>query len=258
VKRLPLVFVHGAGGVGRGWDLQVLAFPWALAPDLPGHGSEPGPACGRIVDYAAWLHSLLHGRRVTPAVLAGHSMGGAVALQYALDYPEDVLGLVLIATGPRLRVAPQILADLRRDYPSAVRGIVGRSLAPGASPRLAARLVGTMGAVPPEVTLADFEACDAFDVSSRLEEVRAAALVIVGDEDRMTPLRLSATLSARLPRAELVVIPGAGHMVHAEKPQLVNRAIARFLDRMAASPGPGVGQESPPAGRNNGSRAEAH
>lgn len=230
--RVRLVLVHGAGGTAQGWDLQRLAFPAAVAPDLPGRRGA-GPGCCRIEDYARWLRVTGQAQGWAPAVVAGHSMGGAVALCYALSWPGDLAGIVLVATGARLRVAPEILRGLAADYRAAVDVIIARSLAPGADPRLARRLREAMLAVPPEVTAGDFRACDAFDVMGRLGEVRVPALVVAGREDRMTPPRYAEYLHAHLPRSRLVWIPDAGHMAHVERPREVNEAIRQFLETLA-------------------------
>lgn len=227
-----LVFVHGAGGTSRGWDLQSLAFPKAVTPDLPGRAGA-GPAYKRIDDFASWLHAAGRERGWFPAVLVGHSMGGAVALLSALSSPEDLVGLVLIATGARLRVSPAILEALASNYPAAVDTIITRSLAAGADPRLARRLREAMMAVPAEVTAADFQACNSFDVMGRLEEIRAPALIIAGREDQMTPPRYAEFLHAHLPASRLVWVEGAGHMVQVERPREVNEAIRRFIDDLS-------------------------
>jgi pimeloyl-ACP methyl ester carboxylesterase len=159
-------------------------------------------------------------------------MGGAIALWSALSYPDDLAGLVLIATGARLRVAPALLEELASDYPVAVDTIIARSLAPGADPRLTRRLREAMVAVPADVAAADFQACNVFDAMGRLDEIRAPALVIVGSEDRMTPPRYAEFLQAHLPASRLVRVEGAGHMVHVERPREVNEAIRRFLDAL--------------------------
>ncbi len=240
VARAPrLVFVHGAGGIARGWDLQRLAFPEAVAPDLPGHAGE-GHGYRRIEDYVAWLRAKGTAQGWFPAVLAGHSMGGAITLEYALSFPNDVVGIVLISAGARLRVQPAILDGLRTDHAATVDRIVRLSLAREANPRLARRLIDTMMAVPPEVTAGDFEASNAFDVMNRLDGIHLPALIIAGREDQLTPPRYAEYLHAHLPRSRLVWIDGAGHAVHLERPREVNQAIRQFLDDLAAGgQGPG-------------------
>jgi pimeloyl-ACP methyl ester carboxylesterase len=222
------VFVHGAGGTAAGWDLQRLAFPAAVAVDLPGHRGE-GPGRERVEDYTAWLRGEVHEHGWSPAVLVGHSLGGAIALTYALAHPEDLLGIVLVGTGARLRVPAAILDGLLVDYAGTVERVVALCLAPAADPRLARRLREAMLAVPAEVTRGDFQACDRFDVMSRLGEIRVPALVIGGRDDRMTPPKYSEYLHAHLPGSRMVWVEGAGHMVHAERSRQVNEAIREFL-----------------------------
>jgi pimeloyl-ACP methyl ester carboxylesterase len=222
------VFVHGAGGTAASWDLQRLAFPSSVAVDLPGHRGE-GQGRRRVEDYASWLHATVHANGWHPAVLVGHSLGGAIGLAYALAHGRDLKGIVLVSTGARLRVLPAILDGLLADPAGTVDLIVATCLAPAADPRLARRLKEAMLAVPAGVTLGDFQACDGFDVTARLDEILVPALVIGGREDRMTPPKFAAYLHAHLPDSRLAEVEGAGHMVHAEQPRLVNAAIQRFL-----------------------------
>jgi pimeloyl-ACP methyl ester carboxylesterase len=223
-----LVFVHGAGGTAASWDLQRLAFPSSVAVDLPGHRGE-GRGRDRVEDYAAWLHATAHEHGWPPMVLVGHSMGGAIALLYALAHPEDLTGIALISTGARLRVLPAILDGLVADHAGTVDLIITACLAPAADPRLVRRLTDAMLAVPAEVTLGDYRACDAFDVMARLEQIRIPALVIGGRDDRMTPPKFADYLHAHLRGSRLVQVEGAGHMVHTERPRRVNEAIRQFL-----------------------------
>jgi pimeloyl-ACP methyl ester carboxylesterase len=188
-------------------------------------------------------------------VLAGHSIGGAIALTYALGHALDLKAIVLVSTGARLRVLPAILDGLRADHAGMVERIVTMCLAPAADPRVARRLTEAMLAVPAEVTRGDFQACDAFDVMARLEEIRIPALVIGGREDRMTPPKFAEYLHAHLPDSRLVWVEGAGHMVHAERSRQVNEAIRQFLSISACgdsrwgnirrSLGPGCGAGGP-------------
>ena len=71
-----------------------------------------GDLCASIKEYTKWLKTYIHDKGYTDVVIAGHSMGGGVALQYALDYPEDLLGIIAIGSGGRLRVHPGILEAL--------------------------------------------------------------------------------------------------------------------------------------------------
>src|SRR5512133_3755617 len=108
----PLVLVHGAGAASDDWPPELRALPGrrVLAVDLPGHGAAPGPAPGSVAAFASAVEALLDAHGIASAVIAGHSMGGAIALTLALERPARVAGLVLVSTGARLRVAPEALA----------------------------------------------------------------------------------------------------------------------------------------------------
>ena len=225
-----VVLVHGAGGGPEVWVpvARKLRGVEVEAIALPGH-RDGGPGCDGIPAYAAWLAGLLDG----PAVVGGASMGGAIALQLALDRPELVEGLVLAGTAARLRVDPALIASLEGDYAAAAHALAARELAVGTHPRNVEKGAALIQRVPQAVTVADFRACDAFDVRERLGEIRAPALVVVGEDDVLTPPAAAEKLAAGLaPRVEIAVIQGAGHLPTVEQPRLVAAAVQSFLDRL--------------------------
>ena len=234
----PLVLVHGAGGTHRDWPeaLRALAGRRVLALDLPGHGASAGPARGSISAYAASVVGALDALEIPSAVLAGHSMGGAIALTVALEAPARVAGLVLVSTGARLKVSPAVL-EATAD-PAALAAAAGTmaELAFGslAGPSLREEFVAGLLATAPGVAHGDFAACNAFDVMARLGELRAPTLVVCGTEDRLTPRKYAEYLGDRIAGARLEVVPGAGHMVMLEAPERVAGAIGAFLASMGA------------------------
>lgn len=232
----PLVLVHGAGGTHLHWPPQVrrLADTDVFALDLPGHGKSGGAASSAIPEKAEAVLALLDHLRAGRAVLAGHSMGSAIALTTALLHPERVAGLVLVGAGARLRVAPARLESLQRDFPAAVAEIVAATFGPGASEQLRRLAQRRMLEVDPGVLRGDWEACNTFDVMDRLREITAPALVLSGEADVMTPPKYGRYLAEHLPRARLCLVPGAGHMVMLEQPEVVVAAIREF---MADTPG---------------------
>jgi len=228
----PLVLVHGAGGSHGHWPREAQALPGrrVISVDLPGHGGSPGPARRAVADYARDLLGLLDALGLARAVLVGHSMGGAIALTLALDWPARVAGLGLVGTGARLRVAPDILqatADPAA-WAAAVEGMADWSFGPGASPALRSAFTGEMRRVPAAVVHGDFLACDAFDVRDRLGEIRMPTAVVCGDADRLTPPRFAEFLRDRIAGATLALIPGAGHMVALEFPAPTVAALAEL------------------------------
>ena len=175
--------------------------------------------------------ALLDELRISSAALAGHSMGGAIALTLALQAPQRVAGLVLVGTGARLRVTQAVLAVTAdpTQAAQAAQGMVEWSFAPGASPAVVAPFVELFLANAPGVAHDDFAACNDFDVMARLGEVEAPALVICGEEDRLTPPKYAEYLHAHLRGARLLRVPGAGHMVAIEAPAAVAGAVGELL-----------------------------
>jgi len=82
----------------------------------------------------------------------------------------------------------------------------------------------------PTVTQGDFRACDAYDLGDQLDQIQTPTLILVGEQDKMTPLRFSEELAESISGAEMKVIPRAGHMVILEQPERVAEGIRSFLE----------------------------
>ncbi len=237
----PLVLIHGAGGSHLHWprELRRLSIADVYALDLPGHGKSEGAGRQSIPEYSARVLEWMKDAWVQRPVLVGHSMGGAIALQAALQAPAEVSGLVLIGSGARLRVAQPILDSTSREemLSQAIELIVEWSYSANAPHGLRALSAKDLRGTRPAALHNDFLACDRFDVMSRLGEVQAPALIMCGSEDKLTPEKYSRYLTDHLPDARLVLLPGAGHMAMLEQPKAAAEAVLAFLrERFAARP----------------------
>jgi len=227
---LPMVFIHGAGGSSQLWSEQLASFDHqytSLALDLPGHGKSEGSLLSSIGDMADFMNDFSGALGLEKFVLVGHSMGGAIAQEFALQYPEKLRGLVLISTGARLKVSQEILGTLAAGQMpfKDVNHLYGSST-PDNKREEALR---EMNEVSPAVYGADFEACNKFDRVVNVEKIKVSSLLIVGDEDVMTPIKYSQFLSSHLPNSQLRIIKGAGHMCMQEKPTEVTEEIESFV-----------------------------
>lgn len=229
-----ILFLHGSGGTHRIWLPQVRHFApayRAVALDLPGHGASEGDGADSIAEYREWVEAFMDAAGMEQAFLVGHSMGGAIALAFALGRPARVNGLGLIGTGARLRVHPDILESLRGD-PERAAGLLSEwAYAPASGSELPAQGKQELLRGSVMVLEKDLRACDAFDLMKDVDRIRVPAVVVCGAEDRLTPVKYAQYLHDRISGALLAVIPGAGHMVMLEKPDEVNRALAACLDR---------------------------
>jgi pimeloyl-ACP methyl ester carboxylesterase len=172
--------------------------------------------------------------KLSTVILGGHSMGGAITQQFALQLPHKLRGLVLVGTGGRLRVHPTILettADPSK-FEKAVNTIIDWSFSESAPERLVKLARRRMLEVDYNVIHDDFVACDNFDIMERVSEIMIPALVICGEADRLTPMKYSEFLLDQLQQAHLVRVPDAGHMVMLEKPEIVVEAIGEFATEM--------------------------
>lgn len=230
----PLVFIHGSGDNGRIWRLQTEYFgpQRAFAIDLPGHGQRPDifPIEVTVPDYAHAAYEIVMGElQLEQPIIAGHSLGGAVALMMALEYGSKLGGLILIGTGARLRVHPDLLNDARqapqqaRSRLSELAGSQSNGNAPSPS--------GMQEQSPPAppILYRDLAACNVFDIMNRLDEIHLPTLVICGINDQLTPLKYSDYLHKHIEGSTIHHVPDAGHYVMREQPAAVNQIIEDWL-----------------------------
>jgi pimeloyl-ACP methyl ester carboxylesterase len=234
--RPALVLIHGAGGTHLYWPSDVRRIPGyrILAPDLPGHGKSGGRGLQTIDGYVAAVLAWMQAIDLHRAVFVGHSMGSAIALRLAIEHREHVLALGLLGAGARLRVDPEILRYTASEttFEGAVDLIVGSAFSQHAPERLVALARERMAETRPSVLHGDYFACDAFDEMTRISTITQPTIVIGGADDRLTPPRYAQFLADEIPKAELHLLPDAGHMVMLEKPGEVARLLNLFMDGM--------------------------
>jgi len=232
-ETLPVVLLHGAGGTHLSWPPEVrrLAGRRVFALDLPGHGKSPGRGQQSITAYVRCVMEWFGSVGLNRAAFVGHSMGGAIALEIALQYPENVLALGLLATGTRLPIPPDILADASNPttFRKAYEAISRLAFSPSAEAYLVEHVVRRMAELRQSVMHGDLLACNEFDATAHIGRLHQPTLVLCGADDRMTPVRFSQYLADTIPSGRLVVVPEAGHMVMLERPQAVADALGTFL-----------------------------
>lgn len=234
--RAPLALIHGAGGTHMHWpaELRRLAGWNVYALDLPGHGKSEGPGRDTVEAYREVVYQFCQALGLSRVVLAGHSMGGAIALDFALRYPNRLAGLILVGTGAKLRVTPAILDGLLVDSPSAFRLLAQYAHGGDPSDQLRRIYLQRLMDSDPQVVHGDFVACDRFDIRAHLAQIATPSLLICGLEDRLTPPKYSEYLAAQMPDTQLELVPKAGHMVMLEAPTSVAAAVLPFLRQVVA------------------------
>lgn len=235
--RPPLILIHGAGGSFLSWHprLRRLEGETVYTLDLPGHGESQGAGRQSIQEYAGDVLQFIKENGIQKPVLAGHSMGGAVALTLALEFSGKLSGLILLGTGAKLRVSPLLLEKAANPdtFAAAVKLVNDHSFSLNAPKDLPRLSIENMSRGNPQTLLGDFLACNAFDETARINAVRLPALILCGAEDRMTPPKYSQYLKENLPNAQLHLLENCGHMLALEQPQEVSRLFKIFLDELS-------------------------
>lgn len=231
---MKLIFIHGSGGCKEVWYYQEEYFPDADVIDLPGH--PEGELCTSVDDYTDWLKGYVQDCGYSDVVLAGHSLGSAIAQLYALKYPENLKGLVLVGGGARLRVHPTYLDTLEQSLsnPRIFEVFIKMSweLIDFELKEILQRRALENG---PAVFLNDMLCCDKFDIMDRVHDIRLPTLALCGSDDTMTPPKYTKYLADMIEGSREVIIDGGTHMVFAEKPGVVNQTIEDFLNALSFS-----------------------
>jgi pimeloyl-ACP methyl ester carboxylesterase len=229
-----LVFIHGAGGSGYLWRSQIdLLTDKAntLALDLPGHNRSDGPGKDKIEDYTQAVNASVNELNIPKPIPCGHSLGGAIAQQLLMDYPQRCPAGILIGTGARMKVAPAIFEAIEKNYTEFVEMITKFARSKKTEPKLAQPFKDDFAKCKPEVVTGDFRACDRFDSESKLSLIEVPVLIITSEDDKLTPVKYGEFLEKNIQKAQRVHIMDAGHIVSMERPDKVNKAIQAFLEK---------------------------
>lgn len=245
---LPLVLLHGFPLDHSMWVGQepLAEHLRLIVPDCRGFGGSDGPGPRSIAELADDVVALLDALHVAgPAVVCGLSMGGYVAQHVAARHPDRVAALVLVDTKleadtPEARAAR---ADLAAKAGRLGLGIVAeamvprllapRPVAPDAAARhdaidaLLRRVIAAQRVPTIQAALAAL--ADRPDMTGPMARCGAPALLVVGAEDAITPPACLEAAEAIMPRARLLIVPGAGHMTPLEAPETFNSALLEFL-----------------------------
>lgn len=254
-----VVCLHGASANGREFDAVAAALDGQAriaVIDRPGYGHSTRPEGAAALDRAAaFVADAMAAAGLGRSIIAAHSLGAATALRLALDRPDLVAGLVLVAPaacpypGPnawhvRLAARPLIGPVFARVAvpiagPLMARAAIANTFAPAAPPEGYAARAGVGLLFRPKTFRANAQDVAATKAEFerqyfRYDEIVAPAIIITADADRVVSPRIHAEALARaLPKAELVVTPGAGHMPHQIRPEAVAAAILRIAETEA-------------------------
>ncbi len=217
----------------------------AFAPDQRGHGDSDKPRCCYTVDdYAADVGAFMEALGIETATLVGDSSGGLIAQRIALDFPHRVSRLVLIGSPTTLvnneavrELGEEMLAGLEDPIPPEfVREFVLGTIHDPVPEEFLAGAVSESLKVPARVWRDYWEGVVlTVDDTARLHEIRAATLILWGEQDALLPREEQEWRAAAIPNAILRVYPETGHLAHWVRPEWVVRDLEAFLKETAAA-----------------------
>jgi pimeloyl-ACP methyl ester carboxylesterase len=247
----PILLIHGFPLDHTMWDAQIDALSehsHVIAPDLRGFGQSPlgsadpthGITLERYADDLAELLDQLNLGPDQPIVFVGLSMGGYIAWQFVRKYPSRVRALALLDTramadtedarAGRLKMAENVAEWGSRR----VAEMMGPKLSASSTFKTKPEVIAAIRRVvestsPAAIAAAQRGLAVRPDMTSFLPKIRVPTLVIVGEEDAISPPAEMQAIAAAIPNAELVVIPNSGHMTTMENPEAVNQTLTKFI-----------------------------
>jgi len=243
-----VVLIHGFMDSAYNWKINMRALAqnhrvWAV--DLPGFGfsSRLTDRVYTFKNFARWVRDFMNIVEIQRPSIVGHSMGGAITLQFALDYPHRVDKIILLNPAAywwipatvrwmaRIPLLPRAIASIaihsKRVHSTIWRMAVGASPFDATEVARRSRHLRVKGTLDALIALA--ASPRETDLPRALHRVAASALVVWGEEDLVLPKEHGERLVTELPHARLLMIPEVGHIPNQESPQLVNEAILNFL-----------------------------
>jgi pimeloyl-ACP methyl ester carboxylesterase len=228
-----IIFIHGVGGSTQYWYYQreyLKNLMKVILIDLPGHGQSTGEGCKTIEEARDAVRDVILNMGIKQTYIAGHSMGGGIAMSFALAYPELLKGILLICTGAKLRVLPAILDGLLNDKEATIRMIMmDYAFSKKAPQKMKDNGFKDMMKSSAEIIYQDFMACEQFSAVGSVDKITLPTLIMGGKDDLLTPPTYSEYLHKEIKGSDLVIVEDAGHMVMIEQPDAVNHAIEDFV-----------------------------
>jgi pimeloyl-ACP methyl ester carboxylesterase len=252
----PLVFVHGLSGCWANWLEQLPALAAehrVITLDLPGFGYSPMPAEQiSISGYARLLDRLLGELQIDAAAVIGNSMGGFIAAELAIAFPQRVERLVLISaagistTGhPGSMRAVPVFRRLETVLAASGAWVASKSETVARRARLREALLNVVTRHPSRLPAAlaaeqlrgagkpgflqGLQAVLDYDIRERLPEIACPTLIVWGDGDRLIPVRDADVFAELIPDSRKVIFEDTGHMAMLERPAAFNALLKEFL-----------------------------
>ena len=241
-----VLMLHGSGGNFRSFAPQVEALASVgfrgVSWNMPGYGQsapiEPYSFMGLAASCVHLIEVLMADAPRRSVALVGHGMGGMLAQEVAVRRPDLVRHLVLVATAPAVlagdayhRLITESLRwlDEGRDMAAIADTLLPRLVSPGALPEGVQLATYCQSLVHAATWRRALKTMQGFDRRAALGHIAAPSLLVAGEHDRVTPPDTLASMAQAIPGAQLLSLPGAGHLPHLEQPDAFDEALINFL-----------------------------
>jgi len=239
---LGMTFIHGTAMDHTVWTLAGRHFARKglniQAVDLPGHGRSEGSVIDSIEGMADWVIRSLDVTGQDKTIIVGHSMGSLVAFDVAARYPDRITTLVMVGTSIPMPVGEVLLNSAKDDLDVAKEMVnfwshsksahLGGSQVPGTW--MLGKLQRLLERSGPGVIYNDLKACQDYTSGiERSKDIDCPTLLILGEDDFMTPVRNSKSLAEHIPQSRTVMLPNCGHAIVNEAPNEMLDAIATVV-----------------------------
>jgi 3-oxoadipate enol-lactonase len=242
-----VILLHGLGANGESWVYQIPVLKnqgyRILIPDMRGFGMSSYPCRSHTIqDMVTDIIDLMDIVKLEKSNIVGISMGGAISLQLASEYPSRVQRLILVNTFAKLRPrsGKQLIYFASRIALLYTLGLktqanyVAKRIFPNPNQiHLRQALMAQIVQANPSGYRATMRALARYDLRSRLSEINHPTLIITGENDRTVTPDIQKSLADEIPFARQVIIPEAGHGVIGEKPDEFNQELITFLAESA-------------------------
>ena len=243
INKPIIIFVHGSGLSHITWVLQTRYFAFhgysVLSIDLPGHGYSEGPSLKSIEVMGDWIADVIDASGIKEVSLVGHSQGCLVTMETASRYPNKVKSLSLMGGGGAIPMNPELLdlaekgdpkaVDLMMDWAHGPAGHFGGHAVPGLHHINIGGTIVLNGSVKDALGV-DFRACNNYKNGfEAAKKIKCPTLNILGEYDRMIPVKEGKKLADNITNSEVVIIPKCGHMILLEQADQALAILKKFI-----------------------------
>lgn len=228
-----ILFIHGWGDDSSSFESMSRHLSSAfrcISVDLPGFGRSETPANALgLSDFSDIIDKFLHKIQVKPEIIIGHSNGGAIAVKALADKKLKPKKLVLLASSG-IRTGQKLKKTIYKVLAKPAK--IGLAVIPNEkSESIKKKVYGRIGSdyLVSEHMKETFKNIVGYDISSDARKLDIPVLLIYGTNDTSTPLEMGEKLNKLIPGSELKTVKGAGHFIHHDNPELVNKYIEDFL-----------------------------